>query len=153
MTGILAADTLASWVSQVVVLYNQVAEQDPRLDKLFVSGPMLAPSVVMFIPKGTSTPPEMKVRAFPLNAIRRGNWDKLIEELSMTSDQAMKRQREVNEGGNGSTGFEHGHVEIHNETRLLVAFGSEAYLQMVESFINAFRLIAEPPPGSAGEKK
>jgi hypothetical protein len=156
--GILTDARLGPWLDEVVTLYNHVAENDPRLDKLLVEGYLPAPSLVMFIPRTAPSPLEMKVRAFPLAGIPKEDWDKLYEELQRARDEAMARIRESRRasGGNDRTGFEGSSASIHPGTRLLVACGTEVYLQMVESFVNALganHRPVPPVPGQAAEKK
>jgi hypothetical protein len=153
-TGILAEARLGSWLNELLTLYNHVAENDPRLDRLFIEGYLPAPSVVMFIPRTNSSPPDMKVRAFPLAGIPKEDWGKLHKELMEATDQAKLHILEWRRGsGNDRTGFEGASASIHPETCLLVAYGSEVYLQLVESFINAFNANRRPAPGPAAEKK
>ncbi len=154
-TGILAEAHLRSYLNELLTLYNHVAENDPRLDKLFIEGYLPAPSVVMFIPRTNSSPPDMKVRAFPLAGIPKEDWGKLQKELMEATDQAKMHILEWHRvsGGNDRTGFEGASAAIHPETNVLVACGSEVYLQLVDSFINAFNANRRPAPAPAAEKK
>ncbi len=126
-------DPLAGLVS----LYNQLGEQKPELGRLIVKGDLTKPSVVMFVPDkaATDTQPKIKVKAFSIWPITDAEAGKLLEDIERAKGEAM----DYASRRGGATGLRalEGRVAIHKETSLLVATGTESFVDMVESIVNA----------------
>ncbi len=107
----------------VVVLYNKLSQARPELGELVVEGDFAHPSVVMFSPARIGENVDIRIRAFALKGIPEKDWNRLQDEIVTASRHNPRFQGKVN---------------IHPGTSLLVAEGPAAFLDMVDSFINAF---------------
>jgi hypothetical protein len=76
----------------------------------------------------------MKVKAFSLVGIPEKSLDSLQQDVRNAQDQAQLYSQVYGRGTIGP-----GMINIHAATHLLVATGSEAYVQMVESVVEAYR--------------
>jgi hypothetical protein len=126
-------DPLAALVS----LYNQLGDQKPELGRLLVKGDLAKPSVVMFVSdKATAdTQLKLKVKAFSIWGINDADRAKLAEDINRAKDEAMSYALNTH----GSAGLHNlqGTFAIHNDTSLLVATGTEPFVDMVESIVTA----------------
>jgi hypothetical protein len=127
----------ATPLEALVVLYNHLGEMKPELGRLVVEGDLARPSVVMFIPGNTPDLPEIKVKAFPLKGIHKPDWKKLEDDIARVEDERVGLRDKFLAGQ--STGRFTGRFEIHEATSLLVAYGPESYIDMVESLVAAHR--------------
>ncbi len=130
----------------LVSLYNRLGEQRPELGRLVVEGDLAKPSVVMFVPdkNAANSQPEFKVKAFSIKEIRRPEWRRLVETIKVANDEAMARSQNTRDAQ-----LVRGSVRLHEDTSLLVANGTPAYVDMVESMVAAFResqRVGEPKP-------
>ncbi len=133
----------------LVSLYNRLGEQRPELGRLVVEGDLAKPSVVMFVPgkKATELQPEFKIKAFSIKEIHKPEWKKLVQMVEMASEEARARSQTREEAQ-----MLQGDVRLHDDTSLLIAHGTPAYVDMVESVVAAFRenqRVAEPKPQPA----
>ena len=121
----------------LVSLYNQLGEQKPELGRLIVKGDLTKPSVVMFVPDKalTDTQPKVKVKAFSIWGINDAERAKLQEDIERAKQEAMNYASGLRSSA-GVRSLE-GTVAIHNQTSLLVATGSESFVDMVESIVTA----------------
>lgn len=128
----------------LIALYNRLGEANPDLGKLVVEGDLSEPSVVMFVGGVKATVPELKVKAFPLKGIAEKHWSSLREDIANASDDARARtdafysHLHLIKDFNAAMQFQ-GNVRINRDTSLLVATGSEGFLEMVESMVNAYQ--------------
>jgi hypothetical protein len=75
----------------------------------------------------------IKVKAFPLGGVPEGKWDALAADIDLASRTGMKSSPGAEEIYNGTTRFQRG-------SKVLIISGSEAYMETVESVINAYRM-------------
>lgn len=124
-------------LAEVVSLYNQLGEQKPELGHLIVKGDLTKPSVVMFVPdkSAADTQPRIKVKAFSIYGINDAERAKLQKDIDQAREEAVNYASHLR-GSSGLRTLE-GTVAIHNDTSLLVATGREAFVEMVESIVNA----------------
>jgi hypothetical protein len=121
-------------VTALITLYNRLAEHRPELGTLVVEGDPLKPSAVMFVPDKTSRNAQstFKVRAFSLGRIPESDWAKLRHDIAEAYSRAMEFALQT-----GAALAMQGSVSIHEDTRLIVATGSEIYVDMVGSIVEA----------------
>ena len=121
----------------LVSLYNQLGEQKPELGRLIVRGDLTKPTVVMFVPNKAlaDTQPKIKVKAFSIYGINDAERTRLEEDVGRATKEAIDYALEMR-GSSGPRSLE-GAVAIHNGTSLLVATGTEAFVDMVESIVTA----------------
>jgi hypothetical protein len=122
-------------LKNLVTLYNRLGHERPELGQLLVDGNLDKPSVVMIVPdkSASATQPEIKVKAFSLAGIPEKSLASLQEDIRRAQEQAEDYSHRYGRG------IGRGWVSIHEVTHLLVATGSEAYVQMVESVVEAYR--------------
>jgi hypothetical protein len=122
-------------VTALITLYNRLAEHSPELGRLVVEGNPLKPAALMFVPDRASrnSASPVKVKAFSLARILKSHWSDLRQDISQAQDRAMIFAEEKS-----TMSVVEGNASIHEETRLLVATGSEAFVDMVESIAAAY---------------
>jgi hypothetical protein len=127
-------------VRALVVLYNSLAEREPQFGTLLVEGDSKMPSAVMLVPRtaGDSTRSQVRVKAFPIQSIHRPDWKKLTKDITSAREEAADYGNIRGKGLATARLFE-GKVSFHDDTKLLVAVGSEPYLEMVESIVAAHK--------------
>jgi hypothetical protein len=127
----------AGSLAAVIGLYNYLGTQKPELGHLIVQGGWTEPSVVIFVPDKalTDTEPKVKVKAFSIYGINDAERAKLEEDIDRARKEAMDYASHLRRSA-GQRSLE-GTVAIHNETSLLVATGSESFVDMVESIVAA----------------
>lgn len=118
----------------LISLYNQLGEQKRELGRLIVQGDLAKPSVVAFVPDKTlaDAQPKLKTRAFSIHGINDADRKKLLEDIERAKQEAFEFALH-----NSSSRALDGAVAIHSDTGLLVATGSEPFVEMVESIVNA----------------
>ncbi|MCX6924632.1 MAG: hypothetical protein NT154_15670 [Verrucomicrobia bacterium] len=131
---------------QMVMLYNHLSEHEPQLGNLVVLGDAKKPTAVMLAPSkaGEQTASQVRVRAFSLKGIPEDDWEKLEKDVSAARKDAVDY---ANLRGNALAIARtlEGRVSVHQETKLLVAVGTEPYVEMVESIVAAHRANTPPP--------
>ena len=122
-------------LNNIVRLYNRLGHERPELGQLLVDGNLDKPSAVMVVPEKSAiaTQPEIKVKAFSLAGIPEKSLDLL--QLDVRNAQGQAEEYSLRYG----RGIGPGMMSIHSATHLLVATGSDAYVQMVESVVEAYR--------------
>jgi hypothetical protein len=139
-------------VRQLVDIYNRLAERSPQLGTLVVEGPDDKPWVVMLVPNKTleSEQPKLKVKAFTIRGLSESLREKLRRDIGLAGFQAMEYASHMRGDSVARRSLE-GSVEIHEDTKLLVAIGPESYVDMVESIVAAYHeqvaASNRPPPG------
>jgi hypothetical protein len=125
------------WLSALVSLYNLVGQKKPELGTLLVQGDLAKPSVVMFVPDKAvaDTQLKIKVKAFSISGISDAERARLQEDIDRAKKEAMQYASRLR-GSPGPRSLD-GMVAMHNDTSLLVATGSESFVDMVESIVNA----------------
>jgi hypothetical protein len=116
-------------------VYNSL--QDPTLGQWKFDGPATDPwdpSVLALIPdKDVALKRGVKVRALPIRALPENMWGKLQEDIEVARVSGLKEAEYL--GGDRYDGS----VHIQRESKILIAAGSEAFIEMVESVVNAHR--------------
>ncbi len=143
---------------RLIAFYNRMAQEKPELGKLFVDPePIMSvkPSVVLLVPDKNSptAKPEMKVKAFALRGLPKTQWNEVVKDVMEAEDDTRQFNAEMQARYGGRPDIQ-GSVRIHESTSLLVASGSESYVEMVESIVAAHRtnrLGVIPGPAPAGE--
>lgn len=120
-------------------LYNLVGQKKPELGSLLVQGDLAKPSLVLFVPNKAvaDTQPGIKVKAFSIFGIKEAERAKLQEDIARAKDETTKYAFSLR-GSAGLRALE-GTVAIHADTGLLVATGSEPFVEMVESIVTAYQ--------------
>jgi hypothetical protein len=120
-----------------VTLYNLVGQKKPELGSLLVEGDLAKPSVVMFVPGKAVAGAQLgiKVKAFSVSGISDAERAKLQEDIDRARMEAMDYASRLR-GSSGPRSLD-GTVAMHNETGLLVATGTESFVEMVESIVAA----------------
>jgi hypothetical protein len=135
----------------LIILYNQLGEQKPELGRLIVKGNLTNPAVVLLVPdKAAAEAPRIKVKAFSIHGINEAARGKLLKDIEGAKDEAMNYAYSTRLSS--IRGLE-GTVAIHNDTNLLVATGTEAFIEMVDSIVTATqaREHDRPSPGAPSE--
>jgi hypothetical protein len=135
----------------LIILYNQLGEQKPDLGRLIVKGNLTNPAVVLLVPdKAATDTSKLKVKAFSIYGINEAARDKLQIDIRNANDEAMMYAERL--GGSSFRGFQ-GTVAVHNDTSLLVATGTDPFIEMVESIVVATqaREHDRPSPGAPSE--
>ena len=117
-------------------VYNHL--QDPMLGQWRFAGPERDPSVLALVPDKevaiSKANSGTKVKALPLAGIHKNKWDRLQEDVSIARDMGAKTAERL--GGDQYDG----HTAIQSESKILIASGSPAYIEMVESVLSAYRI-------------
>jgi hypothetical protein len=121
--------------SSLLTLYAALAAKDPELGSLFVSGDPKEPSLVIFIPDKSAPKSDIKVKAFSLQNLPQEKLPALIKEIDRTQNDALNNPDSP--AGRNLRAFD-GRTKIHADTKMLVAFGADAYVTMVQSIVEAF---------------
>jgi hypothetical protein len=150
LTGAVGPD---KWLSGLVSLYNLVGQKKPELGSLLVQGNLAKPSVVMFVPGKAMTDAQssIRVKAFSISGISDAERAKLQEDIDRSQREAMV-YASLLQGPSGPHSLD-GTVAMHNETRLLVATGTESFVEMVESIVAACQAkdrAGKAPAGTPG---
>jgi hypothetical protein len=77
-----------------------------------------------------------KIKGVALAGVPETKWEALLRDI----DQARAYGEEEAKGSGEAFG---GRVNVQRDSRILIVAGSEAYLEMVESLVNAHRVNAE----------
>ncbi len=126
----------------IVTLYNRLAEHEPQLGTLVVEADPFHPEkpyAVMLVPdkRSASAQDHLRIKAFPLRGIPESQWSKLEEDIARAKDVAAGVSQR------GETAFAiqvlKGVAQIHRETNLLVAYGPESFVEMVDSIVAAYQ--------------
>jgi hypothetical protein len=132
-------------VRDLVRLYNSLAGREPKFGTLLLEGDSTKPSAVMLVPSEAGDPirSQVRVKAFPIQGIHRPDWKKLEKDIDSAREEAVNYGNIRRKGIATARLFE-GQVSFHKDTGLLVAVGSEPYLEMVESIVAAHKANQSP---------
>jgi hypothetical protein len=119
---------------EVIELYNRLAEEIPDMGKWVVEGSIAKPSAIVLVPdrsrlaKGSV----IKMKAFSLRGIPRNDWYRL-EAVAISAGQEVSRRAGTHEA--------HQSVELldDHDLEILVAQGSEEFIEFIESLLTAHR--------------
>ena len=117
----------------LVALYNNLGDKKPELGHLIVEGSLIRPAAVLFVGGGSRAADQVNVRAFPIGSIPEKEWVKLRQQI----DMAQYAPAHVS-GPQGRGGALLGRASINQDTHLLIATGSQSFLDMVQSVVSAF---------------
>lgn len=134
-------------LDNMIALYNQLAKDDPRLGKLFVqsSGTNVIAVTLRPLPTTDVARVEIKTRAFPLAGIPEAKWSELTRVIGFTQLEIQNRPESRGQLGEM---FGPPSVSIHKSSELLIAVGSETYIDLVGSIVDAWRAnAASETPG------
>jgi len=122
-------------LKNLVTLYNKLGNERPQLGHLLVEGNLDKPSVVMLVPdkSAAASQPQIKVKAFSVVGIPEKALDSLQNDVRLAQEQAESYSQHFGRGIGG------GFVNLHAATHLLVATGSQGFVEMVESVVEAYR--------------
>lgn len=135
---------------EVLNLYNRL--ESPTLGRWRFEPPSHLPgtnlNVLMLVPDKNATnaklEPGIKVKGIALAGVPEGKWEALIRDIEEA--QAVAQQaRGAEDAFAGST-------RIQRDSKVLIVFGSDTYLEMVDSFVSAHRLNAEVDARKAAAK-
>lgn len=131
----------AIMLQALIALYNRLGEVSSELGKLVVEGDLAKPSVVMFAGGARSARAAIKVKAFPLKGIPEKAWASLLEDINHASvvARAFSDQFQHDSGELDAALRFPDNVRIQASTSLLVANGSETFVEMVESMVSAYQ--------------
>lgn len=132
-------------VRDLVRLYNSLAGREPKFGTLLLEGDSTKPSAVMLVPSEAGDPirSQVRVKAFPIQGIHRPDWKKLEKDIDSAREEAVNYGNIRRKGIATARLFE-GQVSFHEDTGLLLAVGSEPYLEMVESIVAAHKANQRP---------
>ncbi|MCI0534665.1 MAG: hypothetical protein L0Z50_05505 [Verrucomicrobiales bacterium] len=124
---------------RVLDAYNSMAEHGlPRLGRWYYEGPAERPDIV------TLTAPEdpsskaanrVKLRVFSVKGLSNDERQKLIHVV----DEGVHQIHELDIGRGVASATGSGHLRINESTDLLMATGSEAFLEVVEEVVREYR--------------
>lgn len=102
-------------------------------------------NVLMLVPdKGTASAKvdasAIKVKALPLAGVPEKQWNAMLKGMEEASALAEKIADERTVGAPRVAGEFSGRVRIQPESRILVVIGTSAFLEMAESYLNAYRM-------------
>jgi len=129
-------------LAALVSLYNSLSEREPQFGTLVVMGDLQKPSVVRLVPNKADGP-QVRVKAFPIQRIPEQDWKKLDQDISNARNEAVDYASTIRKGS-ATAGLLHGTVKFHSDTKLLIAVGSDAYVEMVESIVAAHQANQHP---------
>lgn len=124
---------------EALQVYNHL--QDPMLGQWRYAGPPDDPAVLALVPdkevainKATTG---AKVKALPLAGIHKTKWNKLRDDIDIARDLGARAAQDL--GGQQYAGA----TSIQSESEILIVSGSPAYIEMVESVLEAYRVNAK----------
>jgi hypothetical protein len=131
-------------------VYNHL--QDPMLGEWRYEGPATNPSVLALVPDkqlalskaGTAG---AKVKALALAGVPESRWKDLQEDVQVAREAGMETARNL--GGDTYAG----NIHIQRESKILIASGSEGFIEMVESVVAAHRSNAQTETRTAAGTK
>ena len=146
--------------TDILKLYNLLAESYPTLGKWKWQGEGASvDALVLGEPERSplAGASETKVIAIPLDGIQNKSMDSLMNEIEAGKEEA--KEFAFGHGDRGAMASLDGTISLHKETGILLAVGSNSFIDMVESVVNAKKLTsptatgtgattASPPPGS-----
>ena len=134
---------------EALQVYNRL--QDPTLGQWKYAGPSSDPSVLALVPdkelalsKATTG---AKVKAMALAGIAELRWNDLQKDVDVAQELGMKMAEKL-----GGDKYE-GHIQIQRESKILIASGSEGFIEMVESVLAAYRANAQSETNKAAPTK
>jgi hypothetical protein len=98
-------------------------------------------NVLMLVPDKNAATGKMgrsatKVKGLPLAGVPEAKWDALRRDIEEARAYGEHAARGLDDDFSGST-------SVQRDSKVLIVFGSEAYLEMVESIVSAHRMNAE----------
>jgi hypothetical protein len=98
-------------------------------------------NVLMLVPDKSVATGKMgrsatKVKGLPLAGVPEAKWNALRRDIEQARAYGEEAARGLDDDFSGST-------SVQRDSKVLIVFGSEAYLEMVESLVSAHRMNAE----------
>ena len=131
---------------EVLSLYNRL--QSPTLgqwrfepDATATNVPVTNMNVLMLVPDKSVVAGKIeravtRVKALPLAGVPDSKWDSLIRDINDARAYGEETAKTAGDAFGGS-------FRIQRDSKVLIVFGSEAYIDMVESLVTAHRMNAE----------
>jgi hypothetical protein len=129
-------------LAALVSLYNSLSEREPQFGTLVVMGDPTEPSVVRLVPNNAGGL-QVRVKAFSIQRIPEQDWEKLDQDILRARSEAVEFASTIRKGSATARLLE-GTVNIHPNTKLLIAVGSDPYVEMVESIVAAHQANQHP---------
>jgi hypothetical protein len=121
-------------VEKLVRLYNSIGEQNPEMGQWVLEGAPERPDVLLLVPgRKPGTQPERdpaKARAVVLRGIPLQQWNRVEKDIQRGHEELLKMPGKTELLGRS-------HFRLHTDSEILMAYGSEPFLQMVESIVTA----------------
>jgi hypothetical protein len=114
-------------------VYNHL--QDPMLGQWRYTGPSGDPNVLALVADKdvAMSKSGARVKALSLRGLGDKDWPHLAEDVEMARRAGMKEAERL-----GGDKYE-GSIQIQKESNILIAAGSDAFIEMVESIVSAHR--------------
>ena len=128
-------------------VYNYL--DDPMLGQWKYTGPSDDPAVLALIPdkQVALTRTGARVKALPLSGIPVSKWKVLQEDVQAARDAGMGMADKL-----GGERYD-GDIHIQRDSKILIASGSEGFIQMVESVLAAYRTNAQAEAQTSAASK
>jgi hypothetical protein len=141
---------------EVLSLYNRL--QSPTLgqwrfepDATATNVPGTNMNVLMLVPDKSVVAGKFergvtRVKALPLAGVPDSKWDSLMRDINDARTYGEETAQTAGDAFRGS-------FRIQRDSKVLIVFGSEAYIDMVESLVTAHRMNAEAENGGVSSAK
>ena len=140
MRQIFSAPPGADW-SKVLKLYNQISDEGDGFLGKWIFTPStpwtdgaryLPPQTLIFLPPrpAAGEAGAVQVRAFPIRNMPRDRLNQLRDVIEIESQRSSRSEPSLSLG--------HGRLNVHEGSELLVAVGSKAYVDLVQTVVEAF---------------
>jgi hypothetical protein len=126
-------------VEKLVRLYNSLGEKNLELGYWVLEGAPERPDALMLVPRpktaSSAERPAIMARAVALRDIPKESWGQIEKEIEQAAlyfkDELQPRLRDH------ATAPMAGEVRFHNDSRILLIYGTRAYVEMAESIVTA----------------
>lgn len=124
-------------VKVIEKLYNSMGQGNPQLGQWHIEGNIMKPWVLMLVPGkdfpgAQSRKAAFTTKAFSLKGLAGEEWKYVQEDIDRAQREAIGISRNPE--------LMRGQVSLHRETSILVAFGSESFVNLVESIVAAHQV-------------
>ncbi len=127
-------------VQVIEKLYNSMGQGNPQLGQWHIEGNIMKPWVVMLVPGKDSPGAQSRkaaftTKAFSLKGLPGEEWKYVQDDIDRAQREAIEISRNPE--------LMRGRVSLHRDTSILVAFGSESFVNLVDSIVAAHQF--RPP--------
>ncbi len=140
---------------EVIALYNSIAKRIPAMGQWSWEGSIYQPQFAMLVADKSAVAPAatLMVKAMPIAGLPVKKWEELQHSIRNAGDEADAYLQDKSATGPNMEG----RISIQAASKILVIIGTPAYIQMVESIVEAFEKNQEvennpPAPGTAPGK-